>query len=148
MHPSSRPSVLWVRWLAVVSIGVMLFGLVLVVAPTTARQAFSLLVYGDAQRISSFRDEAVKYIALAHAVLGSVMFGWGLALLFVVRGLFARGSRLGWQIIVFSIVAWFVPDTAFSLWSGFWQNAMLNLAIILLFSVPLVATYRVCRESA
>ena len=142
MHSESRPSTFWVSWLSVVAVGVMLFGLALVVAPAAARQGFSLLVYRDAQHISSFGDAAVQYIGLAHAVLGSVMFGWGVALLLVVRGQFARGSRLAWQVIGFSVAAWFVPDTVFSLWSGFWQNAMLNLIFVVLFSVPLVATYR------
>jgi hypothetical protein len=142
----ARPSALWVGWLAAVSAGVMLFGLALVVAPAAARQGFSWLLYADAQRISSFGEDAVRYIELANAVLGAVMFGWGVALLLVVRGPFARGSRLGWQIIGASLAAWFVPDTAFSLWSGFWPNAALNLVFAVLFLVPLVATHRTCRE--
>lgn len=141
-----QPSSLWVGWLSLVSAGVALFGLALVIAPDAARQGFSLLMYADTQRISSFGPEAVKYIDLAHAVLGSVMFGWGLALALVVRGLVARGSRSGWRIVAGSAVAWFVPDTAFSLHSGFWQNAVLNLVFFFLFLVPLVATYRSCSE--
>jgi len=125
-----------------VTIGVMVFGLLLVVAPRFARESFSLLVYGDTKKIAAFGSEAVEYIALVHAVLGAVMFGWGLALLLVVRGLFARGAREGWQIIAVSAAAWFLPDTTFSLWSGFWQNAVLNLVFIVLFAAPLAATYR------
>lgn len=125
-----------------VAVGVMVFGLVLVVAPGFARQGFSLLVYGDPQRIATFGAEAAQYIALVHAVLGAVMFGWGLALLLVVRGPFARGAREGWQIIAVSVAAWFVPDTAFSILSGFWQNAVLNFVFMVLFAVPLAATYR------
>lgn len=71
------------------------------------------------------------------------MLGWGVALLFVVRGLFARGAPEGWQILTVSVVAWFIPDTAFSLWSGFWQNALLNITFFILFAVPLAETYRV-----
>jgi hypothetical protein len=124
----------------------MAFGLFLVMAPGFTRQGFSLLVYADTGRIATFGADAVAYIALVHAVLGGVMFGWGVALLLVVRGLFARGAREGWQIIAISVAAWFVPDTAFSLWSGFWQNAVLNVAFLFLFAVPLVATYRVFHE--
>lgn len=125
-----------------VTIGVMLFGLVLVFAPGLARDGFSLLVYSDAQRIADFGPHAIDYIELAHAVLGAVMFGWGVALALIVRRLFARGTRDGWTIVAVSVVAWFVPDTAFSLWSGFWQNAVLNLVFLVLFAVPLAATYR------
>ena len=145
MHTSSRLASLWVAWLSIVSVGIMLFGLVLVVAPTVAQQGFSLLIYAEPEHISDFEAEAVAYIGLAHAVLGGIMFGWGLALLLIVRRLFACGSKLGWQLISFSVIAWFVPDTIYSLWSGFWQNAVLNLVFLVLFAVPLLATYRVCK---
>lgn len=136
------PSAFWVRWLVVVTLGVMVFGLLLVVAPGLAREGFSLLIYGDGQQIATFGSRATQYIGLVHAVLGAVMFGWGVALLLVVRGLFARGTREGWQIVAVSVAAWFVPDTTFSLWSGFWQNAVLNLVFITLFAIPLAATYQ------
>ncbi len=123
------------------------FGVTLVVARALALEGFSLLVYGDPKHIAAFGAEAVEYIALVHAVLGAVMFGWGAALLLVARSLFAHGVREGWQIIAISIAVWFVPDTAFSLWSGFWQNAVLNVVFIVLFAVPLTATYRVFHEA-
>ena len=118
----------------------MLFGLVLVIAPAIARQGFSLLVYADPDRITSFGQEAARYIALVHAVLGAVMFGWGVALTIVVRTLFAAGYRAGWNIFAVSVVAWFLPDTAYSLASGYWQNAVLNFVFLLLFAAPLLAT--------
>lgn len=141
VEPRQVPSAFWSRWLLAVTLGVMVFGLLLVVAPGFAREGFSLLVYGNAQQIAAFGAEAVAYIALVHAVLGAVMFGWGVALWLVVRGPFMRGAREGWQIVAVSVAAWFVPDTAFSLWSGFWQNAVMNLVFIVLFAVPLAATY-------
>lgn len=147
MHTSSQPALLWVRWLTLVSVAVVLFGLFLLIAPGLARQSFSLLSYNDAQRLSSFGAEAARYIGLAHAVVGAVMLGWGIALLMVVRLLYARGSRLGWQIVGASVLAWFVSDTAFSLHFGFWQNAVLNLVFLVLFLVPLLATYGLFRES-
>jgi hypothetical protein len=147
MQPSSGPAWLWVAWLSVVSAGVMVFGLVLVVAPGVARDGFSLLIYAEPGHISSFGAEAVSYIGLAHAVLGGVMFGWGLALLLIVRGLFARGSKLGWQLVSYSVVAWFVADTAYSLSSGFWRNAVLNLVFVVLFAIPLLGSYRACHET-
>jgi len=124
----------------------MLFGLVLVVAPSVAQRGFSLLIYAEPAHISSFGAEAARYIGLAHAVLGGAMLGWGLSLLIVVRRLFARGSRLGWRLISFSVAAWFVADTTYSLTSGFWPNAVLNLVFVVLFAIPLLASYRVCNE--
>lgn len=146
MHSSRIPAPLWVNWLLVASAGVALFGLGLVLAPTAARQGFSLLLYAEPGRISAFGEKAVAYVSLAHAVLGSAMLGWGVALVLVVRGLVVHGSRVGWWIVALSVAAWFIPDTTYSLMSGYWQNAVLNLAFAMLFAVPLAATYRACNE--
>lgn len=147
MQAHSRPSSFWSSWLFVASMGVMVFGLALVLAPGLAREGFAWLVYTDTHHISTFDADAVAYISHVHAVLGAVMFGWGVALFFIVRVLFTRGEREGWQIIAMSILAWFIPDTAFSLWSGFWHNAVLNVVVAVLFAIPLAATYRAFHET-
>jgi hypothetical protein len=142
MQVTSSPSRFWCRWLLTVIVGVALFGLALVLAPGAVRQGFSLLVYAAPDRLDGFGSDAVAYISLVHAVLGGVMVGWGVALLLVALGPFQRGERVGWQIIAASVAAWFVPDTAYSLWSGFWPNAVLNSGFAMLFAAPLLATYR------
>jgi len=148
MPSTQLPGRFWSRWLLGVSLGLVAFGLVLVVFPTLAARAFSLLVYVDPYRIEAFGAEATRYISLAHAVIGGLMIGWGAALVLVARGPFAAGHTLGWRVVAFSILAWFMPDTAYSLWSGFWQNAVLNVGFLLLFGVPLLATHEWQRDSA
>jgi hypothetical protein len=135
----------WRRWLTAASIVVILFGLSMVLAPGPLKKFFAILLYSSPGALDAFTAPAVSYIALAHAVLGSVMFGWGIALLLILFGPFRRGAREGWRMLAISLAAWFVPDTAFSLWSGFWRNAVLNAALAVLFAVPLAATYRVFR---
>ena len=135
-HSGSR---FWMGWLTAATVLMALFGLVLVVAPGLAREGFGLLVYSSSERISGFGPEAADYVELAHAVMGSVMVGWGVALLLVLRGPMRRNPAEGVRIFATSLLCWFLPDTAFSLISGFWQNAVLNLVFALLFAVPLVA---------
>lgn len=142
------PSAIWTTWLLVASAAVAASGFALVAAPVLARHGFSLLLYAELTRLSSFGDEATRYISLAHAVLGSLMFGWGVALFMVVRTLLARGLRSGWYIVAASVGAWFVPDTAYSLLSGYWQNALLNTGFLLLFAIPLAATRSVLDDDA
>lgn len=129
----------------VAAAGVVLFGLLLVLQPALARQGFSLLVYASAHRIDSMGAEQVRYVSLVHAVIGGVMTGWGAMLLYVTRMLLAVGHKVGWYAIALSLIAWFVPDTTYSLLSGFWQNAVLNTAFLALFAVPLWAVRRVVR---
>lgn len=135
----------WWRWLTAVTIGVVLFGLVLVVAPGFTRQLFGLLIFADAGGIDALGVPAAAYITLVHGVLGSTMFGWGIALLFIVLGPFRKTSYPAWLTLAVSLGAWFIPDTVLSLLTGFWQNAILNAVLVLLFAIPLGATYRVCR---
>lgn len=142
MTSASTISAFWLRWLLAATVGVMVFGLALVVAPDAARLGFSWLVYADPGRIATFGAAAVAYIELLHAVLGAVMLGWAVALWLVVRGPFARGERAGWWLLAVSVAAWFVPDTAYSLGAGVWPNALLNLVFLALFAAPLAATYR------
>jgi hypothetical protein len=138
---SSSWFLFWWRWLIVVTFGLMLFGLGLFVAPDPARQFFGLLFYSSSSRFNAFSEPAVAYITFAHGVLGAVIFGWSVALLLLLLGPFRRGSKESWRIFVISLLAWCVPDTIFSLWSGFWQNAVLNAVLAALFAVPLAAMY-------
>ena len=125
------------RLLIAATAGLMVFGLILVVMPGFTLQGFSLLVYASTAHLNTFGPEAVAYISLVHAVLGSVMFGWGAVLMFLALGPVRRGSKDAWWMFVVSLVAWFIPDTAYSLLSGFWQNAVLNAGFVLLFAIPL-----------
>jgi hypothetical protein len=120
----------------------------MVLMPDFTRRLFSWLIFAAPDRIGAFGDSAVGYIGLSHGVLGAVMFGWGTALLFILLGPFKRGSREAWLTLVVSLAAWYVPDTAFSFLSGFWQNAVLNTALAALLVIPLVATRGACSQRA
>lgn len=146
--PPRTPAVpaFWIAWLKVATAGVALFGLSLVLFPSAARQAFSWMLYADPARIDGFGAEAVRYVSLVHAVIGGVLVGWGAALFLLVRSLLARGSRLAWNVIALSVGLWFVPDTLYSLLSGYWQNAVLNALFLASFAVPLFALRKAVRD--
>ena len=134
------PHLFWTHWLLAVSAGVVVFGLMLVVAPSLSRQGFSLLVYANPAAIDNFGPEQARYISLTHAVIGSVMVGWGAALVYITQTLFATGNPMGRHLIAVSLAAWFLPDTGYSLLSGFWQNAVLNGVFLAPFAIPLWAS--------
>jgi hypothetical protein len=148
MPSNTQPSSLWINWLLAASSGVVVFGLLLILSPSLARQGFSMLVYATPERIDAFGPEAARYISLSHAVIGAVMVGWGVALFYITRTLLRRGSRIAWNLAAMSLSAWFVPDTTYSLLSGFWQNALLNAVFLLLFALPLWATRHNLRDDA
>ena len=68
------------------------------------------------------------------------MVGWGAALFYVIKVLLSAGSRIAWNLVALSVGTWFLSDTAYSLVSGYWQNALLNTVFFILFALPLWAT--------
>jgi hypothetical protein len=123
-----QPPAFWFRWLMTVTCGVMLFGLAMVFAPDLTARGFGLLLYADSHRITTLDPMAIRHIALLHGVLGAVLFGWGVALLLIVRGPYRHGHRYGWNIIAVSVLAWSIPDTMLSLWMGFFSQVRTSVA--------------------
>jgi hypothetical protein len=137
-----KMSLFWWRWLVLVSIGVMLFGLSMIVFPDLIEALFNVVAFQNREIDDLFGAEAVHYIQFVYGVLGAVMAGWMIPLLFILFGAFRRGEREGWLAIALSIGLWFVVDTVWSAYMGFWGNVVLNIGFFLLYFVPLAATFR------
>ncbi len=137
----------WWRLLVLVTAILIVFGLSLALLPNLAQQGFSLMVYFSAQHVDTFGADAVAYIRLVTAVLGCVMVGWGVVLMYLALGPLKRGSRDAWWMFVVSLTCWFIPDTTYSFISGFWQNAVLNMAFALAFAIPLLGLKKFVRTS-
>lgn len=137
----------WTAWLAVVAGAALAFGLALVLLPEPMARAFGGLYLSDPDAIALFGQEAARFVTFVSAVMGAVMAGWSAAILCLLALRFRPGNPDAWWVIAVSVLVWFIPDTAFSLHAGFWQNAVLNLGALVLFAVPLAATYRASRSA-
>jgi hypothetical protein len=135
----------WINWLSFSTVFTMLFGLLMVMLPSLTLQGFGLMVFKNANQFNAFDPMVSAYIELAHAVMGSVLVGWGALMFMVVRKLLARGINESWGMVAGSVLLWYLPDTAFSLASGFWQNAVLNTGFACLYAVPLFMLRPHCR---
>ena len=133
--------VLWARWLVAAAVVVLAFGLSLVLAAELMQGVFESL-YFTPRTGSELGADAAAYTAFLQGVLGAVMVGWATLLLVIVLGPFRHGEPSAWKMIAASLAVWFVVDTAFSLWTGYWQNSILNTALFAVFAIPLWATYR------
>lgn len=76
----------------------MVYGLILVVMPTLTLQGFSLMIYDILGHIHTFNYEPTARISLLHAVLGAVMFGWGVLLMYLALGPIRRGDKDAYSI--------------------------------------------------
>ncbi len=128
-------------WLLTVTLVVAAFSLSLLLAPALLRQFFSWIMYASPGVIDGYPDQTVAYITLMHGVLGAVMLGWATLMLWIVCGPFRRAEPSAWGMLSVSLMVWFVPDTAFSLWTGFWQNAVFNVIFAVAYAVPLLCSY-------
>lgn len=136
----------WWRWLVVATAVVAIFGALLVLAPALMQRVLGALYFPPPAGPPSMDARGSGYVMFTAAVLGAVMIGWAVMLFLVLLGPFRRGEREGWTMLAVSLAAWFVPDTVFSLVSGFWQNAVLNAVLGILFAVPLAATFATFRH--
>lgn len=127
-------STFWWRWLVVVTIGVAAFGAGMILLLDTIHSLFEVIV--------NMSVEDSRYLYFVNGVLGAVMIGWMVTFLYILYTGFRRGAREAWNTLVLSLVAWFVIDSGFSIVSGFAGNAVFNTAFLILFAVPLAATYR------
>jgi hypothetical protein len=129
----------WWRWLVAVTGGVMVFSLSLILLPQTIQSIFNPFFFPPSTR---FDADASRYINFLYALLGAVMIGWMVTVLFVLMGAFRRGERAAWNAVTLSIVTWYLIDSSVSILSGFAANAVLNTVFLALFIIPLAATYR------
>ncbi|MEM9204026.1 MAG: hypothetical protein AAGC53_20490 [Actinomycetota bacterium] len=75
---------------------------------------------------------------LVNAILGGVMVGWGVMIWYLADRLLPLAPREVARLLFVGLVVWFVVDSAGSIASGGWLNAVpLNVGFLGLFLVPL-----------
>ncbi|WP_430386172.1 hypothetical protein [Blastomonas fulva] len=75
-------------------------------------------------------DPALRF---SLALMGAVTLGWGATVLAVVRGtgdMPAAQALALWRGITAALLLWYVVDSALSVATGFWRNALSNTVLI------------------
>jgi hypothetical protein len=98
-------------------------------------RALLILFSGDPATADVVGLPAVKF---GIGIQGALSIGWGLTALALVQtpGIEARQ----WQAITFAIFLWYVIDSAISVATGFWINAVSNTVIFVAFLIPVLAS--------
>jgi hypothetical protein len=130
----------WIRYLEIVTLAVAAFGAAIVLTPLVTDVLFAWMIFGETGTPDGFSEGAADYIRFSQGVMGAVMVGWMLLALWLVRARVARGEPDAWYALTASLLGWFVIDTAFSLVSGYWQNAVLNTVVLAAFAPGLAGT--------
>jgi hypothetical protein len=72
------------------------------------------------------------------AIYGAIMMGWGITLLLVGRIALRRHDFELLRALVCGLVVWLVVEAAFSVHFRVWFNVGVDIAVLGLFSVPLL----------
>lgn len=132
----------WKRWLMAVTSGVIVYGLSLILLPDMARNVFNGLFFSSPETAHLFTEETNVYTVFAHSILGAVLVGWMLTFMCLLTWSFRPDNRPAWNTLAVSVIGWFVIDTGYSLYAGVIAHVLFNCAFLVLFAVPLAATYR------
>jgi hypothetical protein len=72
------------------------------------------------------------------AIYGAIMMGWGTTLLLVGRLAFRRNDPELMKALLYGLIVWLVVEAAFSAYLRVWFNVGVDIAVLALFSIPLV----------
>ena len=72
------------------------------------------------------------------AISGGLLAGWGVTLYLLATQIYAKDPSLGSRIILTGVTFWFVIDSTGSIVAGAPFNAVMNLAFLLMFEIPLL----------
>ena len=76
------------------------------------------------------------------ALYGAIMIGWGLTLLLIGRVAFRRNDAELRVALMFGIALWLTVEGAFSAYFRIWFNVGVDVAVLALFSFPLLRASR------
>jgi hypothetical protein len=76
------------------------------------------------------------------ALYGAIMMGWGTTLFFVGRLAFQRNDADLMKPLLYGLTVWLVAEALFSAYLGVWFNVGVDIAVLALFSIPLIRSIR------
>ena len=110
---------------------VMVFGLVLMSGAFEATGQVANILFDILDGPGPVTWDPVLRFSLA--LMGAVTLGWGATVLAVVRGtgdMPAAQALALWRGITAALLLWYVVDSALSVATGFWRNALSNTVLI------------------
>ncbi len=133
---------IWDVWLTGLTAGVALAGFLLAAFPASGPVNALVNSYTDPVfwPAGDPTPSMVAYRSWVFGVTGAVMGGWGMLMVWVVRGPFLRRERWAWLAMAVPLSCWYVVDTLASLAHGVVSNAILNTGMLVLFVPPLFAS--------
>ena len=130
----------WSNWLLVWCWGVLAFGALLATAAVPGldgamRVLFGLFA-GNPETAATFDLPAVRF---GLGLQGALTIGWAMTMFAVLQAAKTIGAPI-WRSLTFALLAWYVIDSAISVSTGFWPNAVSNTALMVAYLIPVLAS--------
>ena len=124
-----------------VAIAIIIFGgVIALLSWSPVFSIFNSLVNGTFWPLAAPDPGTQKFMLWVYGMLGATMVGWGVFLAYVVRHPFASRERWARDCIAIGVAAWFLIDTAISLWMQAYFNVAINVLLAFFVGLPLLAT--------
>ena len=131
----------WQRWLLVVSVVIVVFGLMMAFFNGTVLfQIFDRLINPVFWSAGELPEGVNEFQRFVYGVLGATMAGWGIFITFMAQYPFKSKERWAWNCIALGLGVWYVADTGISLYHGVSFNALFNTVLMIVVVPPLVFT--------
>ena len=135
----------WQRWLLIVSIFLVMFGLMLAFFNQTA--FFDFLFNNQVNPVfwkaPALDEGTFAFQHWVYGVLGATVSGWGVFMAFLVHYPFRRKEPWAWNCLVLGVGLWYVVDTTLSMLSQVVFNAVFNTVLLVLLAPPLIFTRKI-----
>lgn len=137
-------STFWTHWLLAVTVlgvgvGIVLFATTLI---QSAVGGFYYEAFLGTGTYSALEEAPLRFQQFLYGVMGAIMAAWMLALAFIIHIPFRNGEKWAWYAVDASLVLWFIGDSYVSVITGFDVHVLINLALLIMMSLPLVMTFR------
>lgn len=76
------------------------------------------------------------------AIYGAIMMGWGVTLSLIGRIAFSRKDTELMKVMLYGLFIWLVVEALFSAYLGVFFNVGVDIAVFVLFSLPLILGIR------
>ena len=127
------------RLLNIAAMASTLFGLAMILALFTPLKTvfdfFLDLVHLPLDGSQELAGGSARVLA---AITGGLMCGLGALLWRITKDVYSQDPQRGGSIILFGVIAWYLPDSFGSVMAGAWFNVVLNTGFLAMFVLPVL----------
>ena len=136
-------------WILLVSIMVIIAGIVFAIIAPYFNITLQDIFYHSfneqtIQQLSSIDKNHINWI---YGVLGGTLAGWGIMILFLSINLLKNNQKDIWNIILYSVITWFLIDTTITLKYAVIPNLIINITILLLVLIPYIGNNYITKKT-